>query len=369
MLPLLILTALAILLTGCAAQPTSWAGMRVVEGVIYAADIQQVVTMQVQDDDSYPREIWAFPPDPKEERLGLFYVTPAVSDEYVIVASQVPASGFFSQPVNVVWALDRETGQEVWRFNGARAQYVEGGAIAGDLFVIGNSDGNVYALDLETGREVWRHKTAHRVWATPLIHDDVVYIGSMDRHLYALNLADGAVLWDFPADGAFAGTPAWEEGHLYIGAFDNRLYAIDAQTGTEEWRFEGSNWFWGGPVVHDGVVYAVDVDGNAYAVDAQEGVKIWKRSLDTTVRAGLALYVDEDSSQIFVGGQNGTLYALDAAEGFVMWSTSREGQILSPPVVAEDVVYTTVSFDAERIRAALTANGRTIWVYPLPEQE
>jgi len=202
-----------------------------------------------------------------------------------------------------------------------------------------------------------------------LIHDDVVYIGSMDRHLYALNLADGAVLWDFPADGAFAGTPAWEEGHLYIGAFDNRLYAIDAQTGTEEWRFEGSNWFWGGPVVHDGVVYAVDVDGNAYAVDAQEGVKIWKRSLDTTVRAGLALYVDEDSSQIFVGGQNGTLYALDAAEGFVMWSTSREGQILSPPVVAEDVVYTTVSFDAERIRAALTANGRTIWVYPLPEQE
>jgi outer membrane protein assembly factor BamB len=165
--------------TGGAVRPMSWTGLVAVGERLYAADLEQVRALNAADGES----LWAFPKDPKEDRLGAFSVTPAVGEGRVIVASEMPAAGFFSQPKHVVWALDRDTGKELWHFEGAGAQYVEGGVIGGDLFIIGNSDGNVYALDVDSGVLRWVFETGHRVWATPLIVSDTVYIGSMDHHL------------------------------------------------------------------------------------------------------------------------------------------------------------------------------------------
>ncbi len=358
---LAVLMALLLSVSGCAggaAQPTSWMGLTIVGERLYVADLEQVVALNVADDEL----LWAFPDDPKEERRGTFHVTPAVSEGYVIVASQVPSGGFLSQPSNVVWALDADTGSKLWRFDGAAGPYIEGGAISDGLFVIGNSDGNVYALDVESGVLKWTFETGHRVWATPLIVSDIVYIGSMDRHLYALDLSKGEVRWDFPAEGAFASTPALRDDTLYIGAFDDRLYAIDAHTGTERWRFSGENWFWGSPVVYGDIVYAADVSGKVYAIDAETGAEIWCQSLDTPVRAGMAL--TEDGSQLFVGGQDGAMYALDTSDGFEMWSRGSDGQVLSRPVVSGLVVYESVLYESYRMRALYVDNGREVWTHP-----
>ena len=362
---LAILAVLLSAISGCVGGPAravSWTGLTVVDEVIYAADLEQVQAMSAADG----QPLWAFPKDPKEAGVGLFYVTPAVGEEVVIAVSEAPGAGFFSQPRNVVWALDLE-GREVWSFDGAAGQYVEGGAISGDTFVIGNSDGNVYALDAQTGSLKWKFKTGHRVWATPLIVSDVVYVGSMDRHLYALRLSDGGEVWDFHAGGAFAGTPALRDGTFYIGAFDDKLYAVDAETGTEVWRFAGENWFWGGPVVQSDTVYAADVDGNVYALNADTGQEIWRRELlaaedrNAPVRPATAL--SEDGSMLFVGSQVGTLFALDTTDGFNLWASESEGQMLSEPVVSGAVVYEALIYGPDRIRALHVDNGREIWAY------
>jgi outer membrane protein assembly factor BamB len=363
---LLVLTALLLGVSGCvggSVRPMSWTGLTVVGENLYAADLQQVQVLNASD--STP--VWSFPADPKDDGRGVFYVTPAVDEGLVVVASQMPPKGFLSQAENVVWALDRETGRDLWDFRRAAGQYVEGGALGGGLFVIGNSDGNVYALDAESGALRWVFETSHRVWATPLIVSDSVYIGSMDRHFYALNLADGEVLWDFASTGAFAGTPALRGDTLYIGAFDDLLYALDANTGAERWRFASENWFWGSPVVDGDVVYAVDVNGNVYAIDAESGAQIWHQALGEQVRAGPAL--SEDGSRLFVGSEGGKLDALDTADGFVVWSRESEGQVLSKPVVSGSTVYEAVVFGQERIRALHVDNGRDIWTYPVVEEE
>jgi len=377
---LAMLAALLLGASGCAggnARATSWTGATLVEGTLYAADQAQVVALNAEDGE----QLWAFPRDPEEDGRGAFYVAPAVDGEHVIVASQMPPSGFFGQPRNVVWALDRETGREVWFFDKvnkadgtdrAVGQYVEGGAISDGIFVIGNSDNNVYALDVESGAPRWGapFKTDHRVWATPLIVDGTVYIGSMDRRLYALDLASGRVRWDFYTDGAFASAPVLQNGILYIGAFDNRLYAIDAETGTELWHFESDGWFWGSPVVDGDVVYAVDVKGNVFAMDATTGDEIWHEARDVAVRAGMAL--NEDGSRLFVGGQNGALYALDTSDGYLMWSAEGENQtqVLSTPIVGESVVYELVLYgESYRIRALHMENGRESWTYPHDAEE
>lgn len=368
---LAVLAVLLLSVSGCvggSARALSWTGMSIVGEVMYAADLEQVRALNAADGDV----LWDFPTDPKSARAGLFYITPAVGVEAVIVASEMPASSFFGQPRNVVWALDLE-GRDRWSFDGGAGQYVEGGAIGGNTFVIGNGDGSVYALDVDTGDLRWEFETGHRVWSTPLIVSDIVYVGSMDRHLYALRLSDGGVVWDFHAGGAFAGTPALWEETLYIGAFDDRLYAIDAETGMEVWHFTGENWYWGGPAVHNGTVYAADVNGNVYAVDAESGRQIWHRALLTTddrpaaVRSSPAL--SEDGSLLFVGSQAGGLYALDTSDGFEVWTRAGEGQVLSEPVVSGTTVYEARILGPTRLRALHADNGRDIWAYPIEGEE
>ena len=337
--------------------------MTIVGERLYAADLEQTVALNAADGEL----LWSFPEDPKEDRRGAFYATPAVDEERVIVTSKLPPTGFLGRPRNVVWALEPDTGRELWHFDAAAGQYIEGGALSDDFFVIGNSDGNVYALDVERGGIKWMFETGHRVWATPLIVEDTVYIGSMDHHLYALNLSDGGVRWDFHAGGAIASTPALRDGTLYVGAFDDHLYAIDAQAGTERWRFAGENWFWGSPAVYSDTVYAVDVNGNVYAVDAETGTQTWHKPLSVPVRAGPALA--EEGSKLFVGSQDGTLYALDTADGFVLWSVETEGRVLSTPVVSGLVVYEALIYGPHRLRALHVDNGREVWAYPQVVEE
>ena len=371
---LIVLAALAALLlatSGCAGgvRASSWTGLTVVGEMLYVADLQQARAMNATSGET----LWTFPSNPEENNQGLFYATPVVSDEgQVFFASQLTTGGFFSQRQSIVWALDAETGQEQWRFEGAAGMYVEGGALGDGLFVIGNGDGNVYALNRETGSLQWSFETGHRVWSTPLIVSDTVYVGSMDRNLYALDLDSGEVQWTFETDGAFGAKPALNDGTLYVGAFDDTLYAIDAETGDEQWSFHREDWFWGSPAVREDTVYAVDVKGKVYAVNAQNGEERWHKSLVTdqnqpvSVRAGGAL--NQDGSRLFISARNGVLYALSTADGLVEWSTPAEGRGLSDPVVSNSLVYQSLILGTPRIRALELDRGREAWSFPVPEE-
>jgi outer membrane protein assembly factor BamB len=377
-----LLIVLAVLLasaSGCVCgggpRATSWTDLTLQDGKIYAADLQQI---QVLGRDG--ELIQSVPENPDDSTVGLIYVAPVVGEGYLIVAGQNPPKGFLAQATHPVAKLDIETGKELWRFEGARGQYIEGGAMSDGVFVIGNSDKNVYALDVDSGDLKWQFETGHRVWATPLIEGDTVYIGSMDHHLYALRLSNGEELWKFaaPGGGAFAGTPALQDGTLYIGTFANRVYAIDADDGTEVWRFPaekpGENWFWGSPVVDSGAVYTVDVKGNVYKLDAGTGEEIWHSKLepknndkDAPVRGGPAL--TEDGSTLLISSVNGTLYALDVDDGSEMWSEEGEGKGYVAPVVDGGIVYQALIQGPYRIRALEIAdNGDELWVFPLPEE-
>jgi outer membrane protein assembly factor BamB len=366
------LAALLLATSGCAGgiRASSWTGLTVVGDTLYAADLQQARAMNASSGET----LWTFPRNPQDNNQGLFYATPAVSDAgRVFFASQITTGGFLSQRQSIVWALDAESGEELWRFEGSSDLYVEGGALGDDMFVIGNSDGNVYALDEENGSLQWTFETGHHVWATPLIVSDIVYVGSMDRHLYALDLNTGEVRWAFERNGAFASTPALKDGTLYIGAFNDAFYAIDAEDGTERWHFEGEDWFWGSPVIDGDTVYAVDVKGRVYAFDAESGEERLLKSLVTDqgqpvpVRAGPA--INEDGSQLFVSAESGTLYALDASDGFVNWSRAAQGQGLSRPVASDSLVHQSLIQGNSRIRALQVEEGREAWAFPPPEEE
>ena len=366
-----LLAGLLLATSGCAGgvRASSWTGLTVGDGTLYLADLQQARAMNATSGET----LWTFPENPEEDNQGLFYATPVVSDEgQVFFASQLTTGGFFSQRSSVVWALDTETGEEQWRFEGANGMYVEGGALGDSLFVIGNGDGSVYALDRETGALEWAFETDHRVWSTPLIVSDTVCVGSMDRTLYALELDSGDVKWAFETKGAFGARPALNDGTLFVGAFDDTLYAIDAETGEERWHFRGSDWFWGSPAVRDDTVYVVDVKGRVYALDTQGGDERWHQFLVTDqnqpvpVRAGVTL--NEAGTRLFVSARTGVLYALSTEDGFVDWSVPADGRGLSDPVVNESLVYQSLILGTSRVRAVQMDGGREAWSFPPPEE-
>jgi outer membrane protein assembly factor BamB len=59
-------------------------------------------------------------------------------------------------------------------------------AVAGNVVYFGSFDSHLYAVETETGREMWRFKTGFRVFSSPVAVDGVIYFGSDDGHLYAL---------------------------------------------------------------------------------------------------------------------------------------------------------------------------------------
>lgn len=64
----------------------------------------------------------------------------------------------------------------------------------GRLFFGSSTDGTVYALDAETGRELWTFVTDGPVRFAPAVWRDRVFVVSDDGFLYCLNAADGRVL-------------------------------------------------------------------------------------------------------------------------------------------------------------------------------
>jgi outer membrane protein assembly factor BamB len=59
-------------------------------------------------------------------------------------------------------------------------------AAAGVVYFGSGSDGYLYAVDGQTGQELWKLKADEGVYSSPTIAAGVIYFGSDDNHLYAV---------------------------------------------------------------------------------------------------------------------------------------------------------------------------------------
>ncbi len=263
-------------------------------------------------------------------------------------------------------ALDAESGDEVWRFDGV----VSGVAHHEDRVYLGGSTdaGNgTYALDAATGRQVWFHRDAEAPYPlfASLADADGVYLRSLSNAstrttILALDAEDGTVRWEF-ADGgppmslldsnASAGTV-----FLRIGA--QEMQKLDAGTGDIDWhigtnreavrwravagaanvylgddyelwgvdrtdaRFEGTESEGTWTVRRDpnslgsnelsavrevnGIVYTLDDAGTVQAYDADDGERLYEHQFQYAEITRVAV----TDRKAYVGLDTGQLYAL-----------------------------------------------------------
>lgn len=118
-----------------------------------------------------------------------------------------------------LYALDRDTGEEQWRFDGGQRLSQPPTVVGSDdqSVVIGSDAGNVFSTDAASGEMYWSHQLEDRVNTPPVVVDSVVYIGDNSGRLYALANEDSNV----GSESGSCRIPASEETDRSQGDTDN----------------------------------------------------------------------------------------------------------------------------------------------------
>ena len=93
---------------------------------------------------------------------------------------------YISDDDSVVWALDRSTGNSLWKQDKLKARALTAPALSGDMVVVGDVEGYLHWIDKATGEMAARRQvTKKRIIAAPISVDIIVYTYATDGTLAA----------------------------------------------------------------------------------------------------------------------------------------------------------------------------------------
>jgi FOG: WD40-like repeat len=236
--------------------------------------------------------------------------TPAVANNLVIVGNQN----------GEVMALSLKDGKKKWSFATGGAIF-SSPAVYKNEVVLGSGDGFIYNLNVRTGKLNWKTATGASVLGCPVISGDTVFIGGSDHNFMALNRTNGAVYWKYNGlEGPVVSTPLLYGPVVIFGAWDKHLYAVDRSNGQLAWKwnpgFSVINFSPASciPVAHDNVVYVVTPNRTIHAIDIPTGETLWQNR-ESRVRESIG--ISEDGKYV---------YGKTMQDTIVAYATSREPQ-------------------------------------------
>jgi HEAT repeat protein/outer membrane protein assembly factor BamB len=195
-------------------------------------------------------------------------------------------------------AVDKHSGQVVWRVIGAGGQVLHGqwsspeaANINGRMQVFfGGGDGWLRAYDAASGHEVWRFDgnpkdarwlprphvlSRSSIIASPVFADGRVFVamgldpthGNGPSLIHAISpngqgdVTDSRLLWTSREVGRVVGTPIVKDGLLYVGDVGGTLHCLDAATGAQVWKHETRDAIWGCLLLAGDRIYLGNIEG------------------------------------------------------------------------------------------------------------
>ena len=187
---------------------------------------------------------------------------------------------FFGTIDERLFALNAETGEQIWTYQATEADTVIFGqaapAVANGVVVAGFGSGDLVALRAESGELVWSDSLGGSngrgamldlacVRGAPVIKDGTAYAISLSKVLVAIDMRSGRRLWEREASGQ--NTPLIVGDWLYVISSDQQLACLDRLSGHVRWihdlrRFKNETKqkyavTWLGPVMGDGKLVCV----------------------------------------------------------------------------------------------------------------
>jgi outer membrane protein assembly factor BamB len=202
-------------------------------------------------------------------------------------------------------AVDKRSGEVVWRAIGAGGQVLHGqwsSPVAVDVngrlqVLFGGGDGWLRSYDAASGHELWRFdgnpKDARwlprpRVFsrgsiiASPVFADGRVFVamGLSPGHdngpslIHAISpngqgdVTGSRLLWTSREVGRVVGTPIAREGLLYVADLGGTIHCLDAATGAHVWKHQTTGAIWGFFALAGDRLYAGNVEGGVTVLRA-----------------------------------------------------------------------------------------------------
>ena len=195
-------------------------------------------------------------------------------------------------------AVDKRSGEVVWRAIGAGGQVLHGqwsSPVAANVngrvqVLFGGGDGWLRSYDAASGHELWRFdgnpKDAHwlprpgvlsrsSIIASPVFADNRVFVamgmspghdnGPSMIHAVSPNgqgdVTESRLLWTSRDIGRVVGTPIVKDGLLYVGDLGGTIHCLEAATGAHVWRHETNDAIWGSLLLAGDRLYVGNVGG------------------------------------------------------------------------------------------------------------
>jgi outer membrane protein assembly factor BamB len=244
------------------------------------------------------------------------------------VSSGGSATAFVGASGGGITALNAETGNERWSFDGV-GPVAGTPAVVGGTVYAGSTDGQIAAVDASTGDPAWSRSVDGVLTAGPTVGvggeanadgssgATAVYVATRDSdgsgRVHAVDPPDGAVQWTVDAGGSVSDSPAAADERVYVARSDGTLLALSSADGREQWELAVGDAaaYVSPPAVRDGTAYLAAMTenesgtgGRVFAVDAASGESEWTAELgasavprsfavaEGTVVVGAAAYGD-----------------------------------------------------------------------------
>jgi len=245
-----------------------------------------------------------------------------------------------------VLALNKETGEQIWKNDYNEGSTGPNGVAVGYGFVVFNlgNSGDVVAVKADTGEEVWRTSIKGPLGEvqdmSPLIYNSTVivstipgntdnfYRGGQRGVVHALDVSTGAVLWyfDTTTDNLWgnprvnSGGGLWHppsvdaDGNLYLGVANAAPYPGLPGHPDSTSRL-GNNDYANCLVKLDGATAAIDWYINVKPHDLFDLDNHLSPILATIARNGV------DTKVVYTSGKHGIVVCADAESGAEIWRT------------------------------------------------
>jgi outer membrane protein assembly factor BamB len=295
------------------------------------------------------KQLWVVP-------LGPSYSGPVVVGDRVFVTETA------DEKMEIVRALDRESGKEIWKYDWEGAIKVpffarsNGSWIRstpayadGRLFVAGIRD-LLVCLDAQTGKELWRVDFVEKLGTpvpafgfvcSPLVVGKFVYVQA-GAGLHKLHVETGEIVWKSLKDEGGMGGSAFSSPYMTVLQDKNQLLVqtrttlagVDPETGEELWSleipaFQGMNILT--PTLYKDRIFTSSYGGTSLLLqltDGADGTKqleeVWNKKLQGYMSSPVII-----DGYIYLHLRNERFACLDAETGEEKWTTEPYGKYWS----------------------------------------
>ncbi len=285
---------------------------------------------------------------------------------------------------DIVWQLDICGRLGVFPHEATNSEVLP----VGDLLMVSTSNGqneghtrvpsprapSLIAVDKRSGEVVWRAVGAggqvlHGQWSSPVaanVNGRIqVLFGGGDGWLRSYDAASGHEIWRFdgnPKDalwlprprvfsrGSIVASPVFADGRVFVamglspghGNAPSLIYAIspngqgDVTESRLLWTSREVGRVVGTPIAKDGLLYVGDLGGTIHCLDAATGASIWKHETIDAIWGSLLLAGD----RLYVGNEGGTMTVLRAGRRKqVLAQIEMDAPLYAPPALIGDALY------------------------------